>query len=330
MKILQIEQLTQVVLNELKFSKDVKPKFADWLSTTVVRWLIKDPQFLATFTSKVLVKRLSLFTNSSNPGGALKFYYMDADNQPVRIYLDDPYAEADCAKGLIYVFVPKRVVTHWLYAEHRILLDARDFFDYLLERRPNEDLRKYTLETLPPQIEAWRAQQHAARLAVLQAQRSSTVENCERLNAQKLKTEWTKLVGGVDYVKIGEYQGQVWLKLLSPGALDWEAQYKGNCIDGTSYKNRLLCKNTAFISTRRSSDITDAVFTAEVVRADKTWSVVQFENWGYASNRTDRASDIETLSQKRALQAFVNSPDFDFPGTSQQLFNLQVRGTSNG
>lgn len=326
MKILQIDQLTQAILNELKFSKDVNPKFAEWLSTTVVRWLVRDPKFLATFTTRVMVKRLSLFTDSENPGGSLKFYYLGLDNQPVRVYLDDPYAESDCARGLIHVFLPTRVITHWLYSEHRILLEARDFFDFLLTRRPNEDLRKYTVESLPLQIEAWHAQQRAARIQEVQAVRASSLESCELLHSRALKTEWAQLTEGVDYVQVHKYQDQVWLQLLSPASLDWEAKYKGNCIDGTSYKNRLSCKNTAFISTRRDSDITDAVFTAEVVRVGKTWDVVQFENWGYASTRTDRASDVETLSQKQALKRFVSAVGFNFPGATQQVFSLKVRG----
>lgn len=281
-------------------------KFLTWLTESAVKWLLKnDKEFTDTFTSPVTVKPLTLFQTSSDT--QLEAYnFTDAFGQKTRAYLETEFDIKDARNGILRAYVPKMSLTWWLSNNPKYkLIEVRDFVYELLDEKPDEDLRKYTLDQMPKHIERWhrelerraeekrkelqrelerqteRQQNFTSALLDVQTYTSLHPGMFGVVRQELLANAWVFLTEGVDYVRMGVKGDYLALRLLSADALRWEAEAKGSCIYSQHYINELGNNRSMYVSLREVKNPDVCLYTAELRRVANKWEPVQVEGWGW-------------------------------------------------
>lgn len=315
---------------------ETEAKIASWLSESVPKWLLKHaPTFNSYFLAPIQRNNL----NFIDPDGEVRvFFYKGLDGSKQRVYLENPFDLKDAEAGILFWFLPPKQFSSYLRQHLPIVNEALDFFTYKLEKKPDLDIRKYTLDNLPQHINTWkqeleqeRLRQVRARAAALQAIEAADITVDEQQDAANIARtyqawkaadkealqlmidhDWKKLIPGVDYVQLTSDEEWVIYRLLTPRALDYEALCQGNCIDGARYKRKLLLDHELLLSMRRKNRVQTPVFTIEleVNGSLSECSVVQFERYGYRVKQEDRTMSIaeQTSLESRFVKMI---PSFD-------------------
>jgi hypothetical protein len=327
---------------------ETEAKIASWLSESVPKWLLKH---VSTFKTQCLppIQRNSL--NFFDPDGEVRvFFYKGLDGVKQRVYLENPFDLKDAEAGILFWFLPPQQFSFYLRQHLPIINEALDFFTYKLEKKPDLDIRKYTLDNLPQHINTWKQELEQERLRQVQA-RAVALQQLADLNVDEqqdaaniartfqawkaadkealqlmIAHDWKKLIPGVDYVQLTSDEDWVIHRLLTPRALDYEALCQGNCIDGARYKRKLRSDRELLLSMRRKHNVQTPVFTIEleVNGSLEKCSVIQFERYGYHVKREDQTMSID--EQLRLESRFIRMiPSFDKAmvfRTSESVFNV--------